>query len=146
MPAKTAVPSDAAHLGAGALGDHQRHHAEDESERGHQDRPQTQAARLDGRLVARLSLAVQLLGELDDEDRVFARQADQHHQANLHEDIDGLVREQHADDRAEQTQRHDQDDRQRQRPAFVQRRQRQKHESPRPARKHTWPCRRRGAA
>ena len=29
-----------------------------------------------------------LLGELDDQDRVLARQADQHDQADLHEDVD----------------------------------------------------------
>ena len=31
---------------------------------------------------------MQLLGELDDENRVLARQADEHHQADLHEDVD----------------------------------------------------------
>ena len=31
---------------------------------------------------------VQLLGELDDQDRVLAGQPDQHHQADLHEDVD----------------------------------------------------------
>ena len=31
---------------------------------------------------------LQLLGELDDQDRVLARQADQHHEADLHEDVD----------------------------------------------------------
>ena len=71
----------------------------------------------------RLPFLVQLLGELDDQDGVLARQADQHHQADLHEDVDVAVREQHAGDGTEQAQRHDQDDRQRQRPAFVQRRQ-----------------------
>ena len=32
-----------------------------------------------------------VLGELDDQDRVLARQADQHHEADLSEDIDVLA-------------------------------------------------------
>ena len=61
---------------------------EDERERGHQDRPQPQPRCLLRRLEPRPSLLVQLAGELDDQDRVLARQPDQHDQADLHEDVD----------------------------------------------------------
>ena len=128
MPLKTAMPSVTPHLGAGALGEHQRHHAEDEGERGHQDRPQPQPAGLDRRLEAVLALVLQLLGELDDQDGVLGRQADQHHQADLREDVVVQLRQPDADDGGEQAHRHDQDDRQRQRPALVLRRQHQEDE------------------
>ena len=39
-----------------------------------------------------LALFVQLLGELDDQDRILARQADQHDQADLHEDVHVAIR------------------------------------------------------
>ena len=45
------------HLRPGARGDHQRHHAEDEGERGHQDRPQPQPGRFQRRLERGLALA-----------------------------------------------------------------------------------------
>ena len=109
----------AAHFGAGAFGQHQRHDAEDEGEGRHDDRPQPQPAGLDGGFVARLSLLVQLLGELDDQNRVLRRQPDQHQEPDLHEDVDRQLRDQHADHRAEQTHRHDQNHRERQPPAFV---------------------------
>ena len=76
-----------AHLGAGPLGEHQRHDAEDEGERGHQDRPQPQPARLQRRFAPRHARLLALLGELDDQDGVLARQADQHHEADLREDV-----------------------------------------------------------
>ena len=76
-----------------------------------------------------------LLGELDDQDGVLARQADQHHEADLREDVDVHAGDQHAAHRAEQAHRHDQDDRQRQRPAFVLGGQHQEHEHDAPAAK-----------
>ena len=83
------------------------------------------------RLGLGLALAMQLAGELDDQDRVLARQADQHDQADLHEDVDRRPRRQDPDHRAEQAERHDQDHRQRQRPALVERRQGQEDEDDR---------------
>jgi hypothetical protein len=47
MPPTTAVPTEVPRLLAGAAGDHQRHDAEDERERGHQNRPQADARRFD---------------------------------------------------------------------------------------------------
>ena len=68
------------------------------------------------------------LGELDDQDRVLARQADQHQEADLRENVDVHLGDHDADDRAQQAHRHDEDDRQRQRPAFVLGRQHQEHQ------------------
>jgi hypothetical protein len=69
-----------------------------------------------------------LAGELDDQDRVLARQADQHDQADLGEDVVVAAGQPHAGDRGQQAHRHDQDHRQRQGPAFVLRRQHQEHQ------------------
>ena len=49
----TIAAQRAPHLGAGPLGDHQRHDAQDEGERGHHDRPQAQLAGLQRGLAAR---------------------------------------------------------------------------------------------
>ena len=70
--------------------------------------------RVDGRLHRRAAGELQLAGELDDQDRVLARQAHQHDQADLHEDVvvaSGVVDPDHS---RQQPHRHDHDDRQRQ--------------------------------
>src|SRR5437879_5110767 len=72
----------AAHLEAGPVRNHQGQNAEDEGQRGHDDWPQTQLARLQGCLAARHAGGPLDLGELDDEDGVLAGQADQHHEAD----------------------------------------------------------------
>ena len=56
------------------------------------------------RLEARLAFLVQLPGELDDQDRVLARQPDEHDQADLHEDVHIAIRRQHAGHRTQQAQ------------------------------------------
>ena len=88
MPAKTAVPSACRISAPGPRGDHQRHHAEDEGEGGHQDRPQPQSAGLDhgGDRSPRPSL-FRLARELDDQDGVLGGEADQHDEPDLGEDI-----------------------------------------------------------
>ena len=73
------------------------------------------------------ALLVQLAGILDHEDGVLARQTDQHDQADLHEDVHVALRVQDARNGAEQAERHDQDHRQRQRPALIQGGQRHEH-------------------
>src|SRR5580693_3207483 len=65
-----------AQFGAGADRPDQRRDAEDEGERGHQDRPQAQTRRLDRRLPAIMPAVLELLGELDDQDRVFCSETD----------------------------------------------------------------------
>ena len=87
MPPATAVPTEWRASWPGAGREHERQHAEDERQRGHQDRPQPDARRLDRRLDDRQPAVPQLLGELDDQDRVLRRQADQHDQADLAVDV-----------------------------------------------------------
>ena len=56
------------HLGTRTLGSDQRENARDESDGGHQDRTQTQTARLNGRVERReVFLVLFVLRELDDE-------------------------------------------------------------------------------
>ena len=75
------------HLRPGPLGDHQRHHAEDEREA-----DVIRIGRSRSRHASSVACAgaspglVPLLGELDDQDGVLARQADQHDEADLRED------------------------------------------------------------
>ena len=88
-----------AHLGAGADDEHQRHHAHDEGEGGHQDRAQPQAARFESGLDEAAPLPLQLARELDDQDRVLAGEADEHDQADLREDVVVAAGQPHAGDR-----------------------------------------------
>ncbi len=68
--------------------EHQRKHAENEGEGGHQDRPQTQPSRLHRRLDDRQALLATPFGEFNDQDRVLRREADQHDEADLRIDVD----------------------------------------------------------
>ena len=72
MPPKTVVPTEWRPRLAGSAREHQRHDAQDEGERGHQDRPQPDARRLDRGVRDRQAALAKLLGELDDQDRVLA--------------------------------------------------------------------------
>ncbi len=66
--------------------------------------------------------------ELDDQDRVLGRQADQHDKADLRQDIIVHAHQIDAQDRCQQTHRHDQDHRQRQDHAFILRGEQQEDE------------------
>ena len=68
---------------AGAAGDHQRQHAQDEGQRGHDDRAEAQVAGGQRRFDQALALRLQVFGELDDQHRVLRRQADDGDQADL---------------------------------------------------------------
>ena len=62
--------------GSGAAGNHQRDHAEDEGEAGHEDGPQTLARRLKGRLADLLDtvaivMRLVLDREFDNQDRIL---------------------------------------------------------------------------
>jgi hypothetical protein len=74
-------------LEAGAGGEHQRHDAHDESHRRHQHRPQPDAARAENRVEPRLPVVLPLPRELDDQDRVLARQPREDEEADLGEDV-----------------------------------------------------------
>ena len=113
-----------AHFGTGAAAENQRKNAENEGEGGHQDRAQAEAAGFDRGGEAIFPIAIlNLFGELDDEDGVLAGEADEHDEADLGEDVVLHRAQPDAADRAEQTHRDDQNDRERQRPAFVKRRE-----------------------
>ena len=69
-----------------------------------------------------------LFRELDDEDGVLTGEADKHDEADLGEDVVLHRAQPDAADRAEDAHRHDEDDRQWQRPAFVLRREQEEDE------------------
>src|SRR4029077_16496192 len=84
--------------------------AEDEGEEAHEDGPQPDARRLDRRLDRRAAAGAELLGELDDQDRVLGRQADQHHQADLAVDVVLQAADRLRREGAEDGERHGEED------------------------------------
>ena len=82
-------------------------------------------ARLDRRLDDRQAPVPQLLGELDDQDRVLRRQPDQHDQPDLAVDVVGQAAHPLRRQRAQHRQRHAEQHDERQHQALVLRRQRQ---------------------
>ena len=143
MPNTTAVPSTRRAPEPAPVAIASGSGAEDEGERGHQDRPQAQARALDRRVHQWLAALVLELGELDDEDGILCRQADQHHQPDLRVDVIRHAAQRQAAVGAEHGERDAQQHRERHRPAFVQRRQHQEHENDRHARRSRRLCRRR---
>ena len=118
-----------AHFGAGACADDQRKDTENEGKGSHQDRTQSQTAGFDRGGEAIFSVAIlDLFGELDDQDGVLAGEPDEHDKADLGEDVVFHRAQPDTADRAEQTHRDDENDRERQRPAFVERREQKKDE------------------
>ena len=61
--------------------------SKDESKGRHQDRSQTQTRAFERGVEQRLALFVFVLGELDDQDRVFRGQTDEHDQPDLRVDV-----------------------------------------------------------
>ena len=100
---------------------------EDEGEGRHQDRPEAQAGRLERGLLERHAAIVLRLGELDDQDRVLGRQADQHDQADLHVDVVVVAHQPDAEEGAQRDQRRPEQHRPGQPPALVHRGQQQEH-------------------
>ncbi len=113
---------------AGADRDHKRQHTEDEGERSHQDRAQTKLGRFRRGLIAIPALVFELLGEFHDQDCVFGGKADQHDEPDLRQDVVVHAAQDNAGDGGDQAHRYDQDDGERQRQAFILRRQHQEHE------------------
>ncbi len=64
-------------------------------------------------------VALPLLGELHDQDRVLGGQPQEHHKCDLSEDVDRHGAHIQARGRGQEAHRHDQDDRQRQPPALI---------------------------
>jgi len=69
-----------------------------------------------------------LFSEFDDQDRVLTSEPDEHNEPDLREDVVLHRAEPDTVDRAEQTHRDDKNDRERQRPTFVKRREQQENE------------------
>ncbi len=87
MPPMTAVPMTLRATAARAAREPERHAAEDEREGGHQDRPQADLGPLERGVEERDAVLVAGPGELDDQDGVLRREADQHDEADLGEDV-----------------------------------------------------------
>src|SRR5205823_6908620 len=128
-PEKHGGPQSLAHFGAGTAADYQRKDAENKGKGSHQNRAQTEAAGFDrgGEPIFPVSV-LDLFRELDDEDGVLTSESDQDDKADLGEDVIFHRAEPDAADRAEQTHWDNENDRERQRPAFVKCRQEQKDE------------------
>src|ERR1700677_4130775 len=122
-PAENSGAQGAPHFRAGAFGQNQRHDAENKGEGRHQDRTEAQTAGFDGGFHAAQAGILPLFGEFDDEDGVFAGQADQDDKSDLGENI--VVHSAGPDAQNGKKQAHgdNQDDGQGERPAFVERRQ-----------------------
>jgi hypothetical protein len=124
---------DAPGVRAGAGRQDQRHHAEDERERRHEDRPEPQPRGGQRGVHEARATLVLLLGELHDQDGVLRREADDHHEADLREHVELEAGDPERADRAQQRDRGAEQDAERQRPAFVLRRQQQEHDEQREA-------------
>src|ERR1035437_663138 len=113
---------------ARAGGEDQRQNAENEGERGHQNGPQTQLAGLSGCVSDGASLAAQLLSKLDNQNRVFRRESNEHDQADLAVDIVGEAAQRDQAQRAEHRHGHSQKNDEGQREALVLRREGEIHD------------------
>ena len=87
MPPMTMVPSTWRETAPAPLASPQRNAAEDKGECGHEDGPEPQSRPGERGVKQRFAGFVFGLGELDDEDGVFGRKADQHNEADLRVDI-----------------------------------------------------------
>jgi hypothetical protein len=88
----------------------------------------TNARRFDRSRGDGLALRSQLFGELDDQDGVLRRQADQHNESDLTEDVVREAAHQLRAQRAKDRERDTEQDDERQHPAFVLRRKHQVHQ------------------
>ena len=106
-------------VGADTLREHQRQHAENHRERGHQDRTQPGFGRRHGRRRDTHALLSAVGGVLRKQNGRFGEQADQHDQPRLHIDIVFKPPQLREDETAGQTERHGEDDGERDEEAFV---------------------------
>ena len=84
--------------------------------------------RLDRSVKPIPAAVLELLGKLHDQNGVFCRKTDQHDETNLGENVVVLTTQNDANDRRDETHRHDHDHRQWQGQAFKLRREHQKYE------------------
>ena len=109
IPPITTVPRIRRPDRAGPGGGPQRHAAQDERERGHEEGAPPHPDAFERGVDERHAPLVRDLGELDDEDRVLGGEADHHEQADLREDVELEAAEpqrsqgaEHGDGRGEQ--------------------------------------------
>ena len=106
-------------FGSRTGGDHQRDHAKDECECGHQDGAQADAGTVEGRFFDGLAGGKFVARKLDDQDGIFCRHADQKDQADLGINIVDQHACQHAHKRSEDGDRCCEQDADGKCPAFV---------------------------
>ena len=87
IPPMTVIPMTRREMAPAPFASGERHAAQNEGKGSHEDRPQPEFRARQGRLYNRLPLVVFHLGELDDENRVFRRQSDEHDQPDLDIDV-----------------------------------------------------------
>src|SRR5450830_1998120 len=114
-----------------AAGDRQWQHAQTESNRGHQNRTQTQTHRVQSGVQQGHPRILHFLGKLDDQNRILRRQTHHGQQANLEVDVVRQAEQRGADNGADHAQRYYQQHREWNRPAFIQRSQAQEHDQQR---------------
>ena len=101
------------------MGNRQRQHAEDEGERGHQDRAEPLARRFGRRLADRHPAVAERRRELDDQDGVLGGQPDHRHESDLEVDVTGHPAQPDAEEGAEDAEGDAENDGERNRPALV---------------------------
>ncbi len=119
MPLNTAMPIERRAAAPAPVARTKRQDAENEGERGHDDRAEAQPRRFDrgvNDIEAERSLMARIF---DDQDAVFAPERDQKNDADLRVEIVIRPFQIEPGDRAEKRQRHGEDHRERQNPAFV---------------------------
>ena len=79
------------------------------------------------------ALRLKLGGKLHDQDRILGREAHQHHETDLGQDVHIRTVRPHAQDRGQKAHRHNEDDGERHAPALILRSQREIHEQNRKA-------------
>ena len=112
---------------ARAGGQGQRQHAQRKRHGRHHNRTKAQVRCGQRRLDQALALGLQVFGKLDDQNRVFGRQANDGDQPDLEVHVVGVAAQQRGQQHTQDTQRHHQHHGQGNRPALVQRGQAQKH-------------------
>ena len=131
MPATTTVPRIRREAAPAPWRDPERHAAEDEGERRHEDGPEPELRALKRGLDQGFALLEFGLRELDDQDRVLGREADEHDEADLGVDVEVEVPQEEAEQRADDGDGDREQHAERQRPALVEGGQNQEDEDER---------------
>src|SRR6266849_6288558 len=99
-----------ARLTASSTREDERHHTEDEGERGHQNRPKPDTRGFDRRLGNAQTTMSKLFGKFNNENPILRRETDQHHQTDLTIDVVDQSASPLSEKRAHDRERHGQQD------------------------------------